>query len=146
MDLIYLSDTTRFIATAMNFVVRKLRKSNVRILCAALFLLLMLCEMGSHTFLDFHYDHHETSNSQTLHGLFDEHDDNCELALTCEKDTDHDQQLPHTQDQLSHHDVVLSSFAIEFVHSVKLSERFGFMIAHDDFRSLPPPYLPPKYS
>lgn len=102
--------------------------------------------MVSHTFFGHHHEQDETPISQAVHVSIDDHDHDCEPAITCEKDVDHDQQLPHPQDQLSHHDVVLSSYAIEFVREGKLSERFGFVTAHDDFRSLPPPYLPPKYS
>ena len=119
----------------------------MRVRFALLFLLFLTCEIGSHSFLDAHHEHHEISTEYTTSlAALDDHDHECTFAANCDDDSRENQEPSNVEHQRSHHDVLVSSHYVRFIQGNRLIQRFGFFDSHDSFRSLAPPYHPPKNS
>ena len=127
------------------FQVRKLRTRRIaRFLIGALFVLVVLFEVGSHSFLDAH--HHDDEVSAVAVELHQsESDDDCDTYFGClAEDDDHESQQPNAQDQSTHHDMLAASNVIKFVRNSEFVERF--ISSDSSSRFWPPslPFHPPK--
>ena len=125
----------------------KKRKINVRWIYSAAFLLFMFCEIGSHSFLIGQHDHDDlTSELTTELAESHDHDLGCNIAAFCSDEFPPGHQLPDVQEQLSHHDVVVSDHYVRFIRDARETMRFAFVGSHAQYRSSAPPYYPPKHS
>jgi hypothetical protein len=122
-----------------------LKRKNVRRLKAAAFLLFLFCEVGGHASLDAHEHGAFIEPAQTVHASFVQPDEHCEFSITCEDDSRHDPDSPNLQDQSSHHDALVATHCINFAINRKEAELITSVSELLTFRSVGPPFHPPKH-
>ncbi len=117
----------------------------VSFLIGALFLVIAVFEVGSHSYLDAHH-HDEEISSATIDQHHFDSDDSCEAYFGCidEHDDDHESQQPNAQDQSTHHDMLASSNVIKFVRNSEFIERHITSDSSNRFRPPSLPFHPPK--
>lgn len=121
----------------------------VRFLIGALFVFVVLFEVGSHSYLDAHHhdDHDEEISSVTI-GQERHHsdsDDFCEAFFGCiDEHDDQESQQPNAQDQSTHHDMLAASNVVKFVRNSEFIERYITSDSSSRFRPPSLPFHPPK--
>lgn len=131
-------------------------KNHARRSCAWAFLVLMLCQIGSHAAIDSHGHggfehpvsvlHLENDHHDYDHHEYDHHECDCNSAIDCTDDQEHDDQLPILQDENNHHHVLAAGSIFRFLRDRRSSQRLTFDQAILHTRSQAPPVLPPKHS
>ncbi len=115
-----------------------------RFLIGALFLLVALFEVGSHSYLDAHHHDGEVS-AIAVDQHHSESDDDCEPYFGCvDEHDDHESQQPNAQDQSTHHDMLASSNVVKFVRNSDFIERYVSFGSAARFRPPSLPFHPPK--
>lgn len=120
----------------------------IRFLIGALFVLIALFEVGSHSYLDAHH-HDDHDDQEVSSAIIDQHhsdsDDSCEAYFGCiNEHDDHESQQPNAQDQSTHHDMLAASNVIKFVRNSEFIERYITSASSSRFRPPSLPFHPPK--
>ena len=115
-----------------------------RFMIGALFLLVAVFEVGSHSYLDAH--HHDAEAPAIA---IDQHhsglEDFCEPFFGCvDEHDDHESQQPNAQDQSTHHDMLATSNVVLFVRNTEIIERYVTPGSSARFRPPALPFHPPK--
>lgn len=121
------------------------KRKHVRKQCAYGFVALMLCQIGSHFLLDSHGHEVEEHTQVFLHNETDHHDSDCEFAIECSDEHQHDDRLPNLLDENNHHHILTSASLFRFVTLRRSSQRPEFAQPVIFARTKAPPYLPPKH-
>lgn len=127
-------------------VIRK--KRNLRRLRAACFLFLMVIEIFSHAQEGGQIFAAELSSPAAAETNISNKSDEitAKMALTISDNQSQGSHQPVCQDEVTHHQALISGFSYSFKTASFCSERIAFRSGEPVHNSPPPPYLPPKFS
>jgi hypothetical protein len=117
-----------------------------RQISAAALLLSLFFGIASHALLldeHGHEDHSQLASMEQEH--VEHHDDDCVANEVCDQDRDNPES-PSLQDESTHHNVLVSSFTFSLMATQEKVGRIDAPAVHVDFRTLTPPFLPPKHA
>jgi hypothetical protein len=119
---------------------------NCRRLYAVGFLLLLLCEAGSHAVLGGHVHYDESTRTAAAVPVHSDHhgDQDCDLYISCDEDLKQDSDPQVVQDDSSHHDVLVPSDLFSFIPNPKVVGTINSVSVVNGLASRGTPFLPPK--
>ena len=127
-------------------VIRK--KRNLRRLRAAVFLFLMFVEIFAHAQMDGQIFAAELFSPPVTQTSISNKGERipAQRAIAIADDESQGSHQPFCQDEVSHHQGLLTGFSYSFDTASFSSERITSRRGEFVYNSLPPPYLPPKFS
>jgi hypothetical protein len=123
------------------------KKRNIRLLSVAWFLLILVIEFFSHSFSFGRTFIAESSSTKPETSVSNRGSGNSykiKMRVPSGHGSDSDQTF--CQDEVSHHDLLISRFLYPIKQEFFRNESFVFLFSNPLLNSLPPPYIPPKFS